>query len=184
MPNTRGVEQSRSPEDILAEIDDLGRRGYRECTLLGQNVDAYGRDMKPRRRFSDLLEAVADVARTRDMRVRFVTSHPRYITDSVVDVVAKHTDVLMPVFHMPAQSGDDDVLKLMGRGYTAERYLRVIAKIRSALPDATISGDFIVGCPGESDAAFEKTLKLMDSVEFDACMTAAYARPRGHSGTL
>ena len=176
VPNTRGVEQSRTPEDILTEIDALGRSGYREVTLLGQNVDAYGRDMRPRRTFSDLLSAVADVARKHDnMRVRFVTSHPRYIDEQVIDTVASHTDVLMPVFHIPAQSGDDAVLQLMGRGYTSERYLRVVSAIRERLPDATISGDFIVGCPGESDEAFEKTLALMDAVTFDACMTAAYS---------
>ena len=157
VPNTRGVEQSRTPEDILSEIDSLGRSGYREVTLLGQNVDAYGRDMRPRRTFADLLGAVADVARQyNNMRVRFVTSHPRYITDSVIDTVASNGDVLMPVFHMPAQSGDDEVLRLMGRGYDAARYMRVVSSIRERLPDATVSGDFIVGCPGESDAAFEK----------------------------
>ena len=176
VPNTRGVEQSRTPEDILAEIDDLGARSYREVTLLGQNVDAYGRDMRPRRTFADLLSAVADMARKHNnMRVRFVTSHPRYITESVIDTVAHNSDVLMPVFHMPAQSGDDEVLRLMGRGYDARRYLRVVRMIRDAMPDATVSGDFIVGCPGESDEAFERTLDLMDAVVFDACMTAAFS---------
>ena len=176
VPNTRGVEQSRAPDEILAEIDELGNRGYREVTLLGQNVDAYGRDMRPRRHFHDLLAAVAAVARRHgDMRVRFVTSHPRYITDAVIDAVADHGDVIMPVFHMPAQSGDDAMLRLMGRGYTADRYRSIVAKIRKRLPDATISSDFIVGCPGESEAAFDATLALMDDVEFDACMTAAYS---------
>lgn len=174
VPATRGVQQSRTPELVLAELKELQAAGYQEATLLGQNVDAYGRDLPMPTLFADLLERAA-LAAPPGFRLRFVTSHPRYISERLVDVVASYPDTLMPVFHIPAQSGDDNMLRLMGRGYTIKRYLQVVDTIRRRIPDATITSDFIVGCPGESDDAFENTLKLMRTVEFDACMTAAYS---------
>jgi len=178
VPSTRGVEQSRTPQNILDELRALKEAGYKEATLLGQNVDAYGRDFSTtesrRFQFHELLEAAARTVQS-GCRLRFVTSHPRYMSDRVVDVVAAYPDVLMPVFHIPAQSGDDGVLRLMGRGYTAAKYKAIVERIRARLPDATITSDFIVGCPGESDDAFERTLELMRDVRFDACMTAAYS---------
>ena len=177
VPSTRGVEQSREPAQILSELRSLGAQGYREATLLGQNVDAFGRDMLPKRSFHELLAAAAAVAREFDppLRLRFATSHPKYLSERVVDVVAANPDVLMPVFHIPAQSGDDAQLDSMGRGYSVKRYLAVVARIRRELPDATITSDFIVGCPGESDEAFERTVQLCDTVRFDSCMSAAYS---------
>ena len=172
VPATRGIEQSRSPDAILNELKQLKAVGFKEATLLGQNVDAYGRDIGES--FHDLLRKAA-LLLEKDFRLRFVTSHPRYMSDRVVDVVAEFPDVLMPVFHIPAQSGDDKVLALMGRGYTRDRYLRIIDRIRTKLPDATITSDFIVGCPGETEEAYERTLSLMREVEFDASMTAAYS---------
>lgn len=173
VPGTRGVQQSRTPEAILKELKSLEMDGYREATLLGQNVDAYGRDLANPMLFPDLLEKIAQSGT--QMRIRFVTSHPRYISPRLVRVVAQYPEVLMPVFHVPAQSGDDDVLRLMGRGYSAKRYLQIVRDIRSVIPDATITSDFIVGCPGESEEAFERTLDLMREVQFDSCMTAAYS---------
>lgn len=174
VPATRGVQQSRTPAHILAELRDLQARGFSEATLLGQNVDAYGRDLPAPLLFSELLERAA-VEAPPGFRLRFVTSHPRYMTRQLVEVVARRRDVVMPVFHVPAQSGDDGILRLMNRGYTAAKYLQVVETIRALLPDAAISSDFIVGCPGETEEAFERTLDLMRAVKFDACMTAAYS---------
>lgn len=174
VPATRGVEQSRSPESVLGELRQLKEAGFKEATLLGQNVDAYGRDLPNRVYFHQLLEMAAQQVQ-KDFRIRFVTSHPRYMSEKVVDVVAKYPDVLMPVFHIPAQSGDDVMLRWMGRGYNVRKYLKIVDRIRSRLPNATITSDFIVGCPGETDAMFQATLDLMRAVRFDSCMTAAYS---------
>eukprot|EP00920_Eleutheroschizon_duboscqi_P006008 GHVT01014011.1.p1 GENE.GHVT01014011.1~~GHVT01014011.1.p1 ORF type:complete len:694 (-),score=48.00 GHVT01014011.1:985-3066(-) len=178
VPNTRGVEQSRPVESILHEVCRLGEEGYKEITLLGQNVDSYGRDMSPRRTFAHLLNQVAKTAATSGIeRVRFVTSHPRYMSQSVVEVVAS-AGVLCQYFHFPFQSGDNDILKAMRRGYTIETYLRVVSRIKERIPDASISADVIVGFPGESDAAFERTLETMRNVRFDHVFSFAYsARP-------
>ncbi|KAJ8608331.1 hypothetical protein CTAYLR_009415 [Chrysophaeum taylorii] len=172
VPTTRGVQQSRTPEAIIAELEDLRARGYKEATLLGQNVDAYGRDLARPIVFADLLERCA--SRLDDVRLRFATSHPRYMSRRLIQTVATQPN-LMPVFHVPAQSGDNGILRLMGRGYTRERYLDLVRQIRELVPDASITSDFIVGCPGETDEAFQNTLDLMRQVEFDACMTAAYS---------
>lgn len=176
VPGVRGVEQSRSPESVLREILDLGPT-YREVTLLGQNIDAYGRDMSPRRTFAGLLRYLDDALEKRDhhvRRVRYVTSHPRYFSDRVIDAVA-NLDRIVECFHMPFQSGDNEVLKQMRRGYTFDSYMRIIRKIKDRAPDASICGDVIVGFPGESDAAFQRTLDLMGEVKFDNLNTFAYS---------
>ncbi|KAJ1632088.1 hypothetical protein T492DRAFT_991170, partial [Pavlovales sp. CCMP2436] len=174
VPGTRGVEQSRPMESIRKEMEDLAAAGYKEITLLGQNIDAYGRDMAPKRKFADLLRFLTLAERPGIERVRFVTSHPRYMSENVITAVSE-SPRLMPVFHIPAQSGDDEVLNKMGRGYTAERYLEIVRKIRAIIPDAAITSDFIVATPGETDKQFEATLELMRTVRFDASMTAAYS---------
>lgn len=173
VPNTRGVEQSRSKEAILAEMQDLAKHGYREITLLGQNIDSWGRDMNPKQKFADLLAAAAQVPGIK--RVRFLTSHPKYMSRRVIDVMAKYNETLMPCFNIPFQAGDNEILRNMRRGYTVERYLEIITNIRSALPDAAIVADCIVGFPGETEEQFQATLDLMEKVQFETINTAAYS---------
>lgn len=179
VPNVRGVEQSRTPEAIRAEMEALGQQGFKEVTLLGQNIDAYGRDLPgttPEGRhlhtLTDLLYFVHDVPGIE--RIRFATSHPRYFTERLIRACAELPNVCEH-FHIPFQSGDNDVLKAMARGYTHERYRRIIDTIRTYLPDAAISADAIVGFPGETEAQFQNTLTLVDDIGFDQLNTAAYS---------
>mmetsp|Transcript_17810 Transcript_17810/g.41670 ORF Transcript_17810/g.41670 Transcript_17810/m.41670 type:complete len:703 (+) Transcript_17810:62-2170(+) len=172
VPTTRGVEQSRPVESILEEVKDLVSQGYKEITLLGQNIDAYGRDMIPKRKFSDLISAVGSTPGLE--RLRFVTSHPRYMSLGVVDAVAE-TPAACESFHIPFQSGSNEVLAAMGRGHTREKYLHIIDRIRSRIPGASITADVIVGFPGETEEQFQETLSLMDTVVFDSVNTAAYS---------
>eukprot|EP00978_Attheya_sp_CCMP212_P036912 scaffold170730_cov45-Attheya_sp.AAC.4 len=165
VPTTRGVEQSRPPESIMTEIEELVSQGYKEVTLLGQNIDAYGRDMIPKRKFSDLMRMAGSVSGLK--RLRFVTSHPRYMSLGVVDAVAE-TETACENFHIPFQSGANEILETMGRGHTREKYLRIVARIRSRLPNASITADVIVGFPGETEDNFEETLSLMREVVFDS----------------
>lgn len=179
VPNVRGVEQSRTPEAIRAEMEQLGRLGYKEVTLLGQNIDAYGRDLPgatPEGRhqytLTDLLYYVHDVPRIE--RIRFATSHPRYFTERLIRACAELPKVCEH-FHIPFQSGDNEVLKQMSRGYTHEKYRRIIDTIRRYMPDASISADAIVGFPGETEVQFENTLQLLEDIGFDHLNTAAYS---------
>lgn len=179
VPSVRGVEQSRTPEAIYAEMELLGKQGYKEITLLGQNIDAYGRDLpgvtasgRHKHTLTDLLYQVHDIPGIE--RLRFATSHPRYFTERLI----KACDELPKVcehFHIPFQSGDNDVLKAMKRGYTHQKYRRIIDTIREYMPDASISADAIVGFPGETEEQFENTLKLVDDIGFDQLNTAAYS---------
>lgn len=173
VPATRGMEQSRSMGSILNECLELAESGYREITLIGQNIDAFGRDMVPKRTFAELLEYL-NANLPDQIRLRYVTSHPRYFSDRVIDAVA-NLDKVCECFHMPFQAGDDQVLKRMRRGYTFDSYMRIINKIRERAPDAAICGDVIVGFPGESEEAFQRTLDLMEEVKFDNLNTFAYS---------
>jgi len=179
VPSVRGKEQSRLPEAIKLEMEGLAARGFKEITLLGQNIDAYGRDLPgitPEGRrlhtFTDLLQAVHNVAGIE--RIRFATSHPRYFTDRLIEACADLPKVCEH-FHIPFQSGDDEVLRAMARGYTVDRYRRIIERIRSRMPNAAISGDVIVAFPGETDAQFRRTLDLVEEIGFDQVNTAAYS---------
>ena len=179
VPGVRGVEQSRTPAAIRAEMAQLGQQGYQEITLLGQNIDAYGRDLpgvtasgRHLHNFTDLLYYIHDVAGIE--RLRFATSHPRYFTERLIKACQELPKVCEH-FHIPFQSGDNDVLKAMKRGYTQEKYRQIIANIRNLMPDAAISADAIVGFPGETEAQFENTLKLVDEIGFDQLNTAAYS---------
>ena len=179
VPSVRGQEQSRLPEAIRLEMEGLAARGFREITLLGQNIDAYGRDLPgitPEGRrthtLTDLLHHVHDVAGIE--RIRFATSHPRYFTERLIDACAD-LPKLCEHFHVPFQSGDDAVLKAMARGYTVDRYRRIIERIRERMPDASISADVIVAFPGETDAQYRRTLDLIEEIGFDAVNTAAYS---------
>ena len=173
VPATRGMEQSRTVEAILQECLDLADAGYKEVTLLGQNIDAYGRDMVPKRNFADLLEYL-NARLPSPMRIRYVTSHPRYFSDRVIDAVA-NLEKVCECFHMPFQAGDDEVLRKMRRGYTYDSYMRIIRKIRERAPDSAICGDVIVGFPGETEEAFQRTLDLMEEVKFDNLNSFAYS---------
>jgi tRNA-2-methylthio-N6-dimethylallyladenosine synthase len=160
-------------------MEALGRQGYKEVTLLGQNIDAYGRDLpgvtatgRHQHTLTDLLYAVHDVPGIE--RIRFATSHPRYFTERLIRACHELPKVCEH-FHIPFQSGDNEILKAMKRGYTHERYRQIIAKIREYMPDASISADAIVGFPGETEAQFENTLKLVDEIGFDQLNTAAYS---------
>lgn len=173
VPGTRGLEQSRTMEHILQECLQLQQQGYKEVTLLGQNIDAYGRDMIPKRTFADLLIYLNhNIPST--LRIRYVTSHPRYFSDRVIDAVAS-LDKVCECFHMPFQAGDDDVLKNMRRGYTYDSYMTIIRKIRHAAPDAAICADIIVGFPGETEEQFLRTLALMEEVQFDNVNSFVYS---------
>ncbi|NJK75820.1 MAG: tRNA (N6-isopentenyl adenosine(37)-C2)-methylthiotransferase MiaB [Microcoleus sp. SU_5_6] len=188
VPNVRGVEQSRIPEAIRSEMEELSRQGYREITLLGQNIDAYGRDLpgtKPdgshQHTLTDLLYFVSDVPQID--RLRFATSHPRYFTERLIRACAEIPQVCEH-FHIPFQSGDNDILKAMSRGYTQEKYRRIADLIRKYMPDAAITADAIVGFPGETEEQFEKTVKLVEDVGFDLVNTAAYSPRPGTPAAL
>ncbi len=179
VPSVRGKEQSRLPEAIKLEMEGLAASGIKEITLLGQNIDAYGRDLPgitPEGRrlhtLTDLLHQVHDVAGIE--RIRFATSHPRYFTERLIDACSDLPKVCEH-FHIPFQSGDDDVLKAMARGYTIDRYRRIIDRIRDRMPEASISADVIVAFPGETDAQFRRTLALIEEISFDLVNTAAYS---------
>ena len=179
VPSVRGREQSRYPEAIHLEMEGLAAQGYKEITLLGQNIDAYGRDLpgiaengRRKNTLTDLLHHVHDVEGIE--RIRFATSHPRYFTDRLIDACAD-LPKLCEHFHIPFQSGDNDVLRAMARGYTVDRYRRIIDRIRQRMPDASLSADVIVAFPGETDAQFRRTLDLIDAIGFDQVNTAAYS---------
>ena len=179
VPNVRGVEQSRTPEAIKAEMEEISRQGYKEVTLLGQNIDAYGRDLpgvtesgRHKHTLTDLLYYVHDLLEID--RIRFATSHPRYFTERLIRACYELPKVCEH-FHIPFQSGDNEVLKAMARGYTHQKYRRIIEKIREYMPDASISADAIVGFPGETEAQFENTLQLVEDIGFDQLNTAAYS---------
>jgi len=175
VPGVRGVEQSRPLESILKEVLELADAGYKEITLLGQNIDSYGRDLTPKRNFADLLHFLnGNIPDGTVERIRYVTSHPKYFSDRVIDAVAS-LDKVCECFHMPFQSGDDKILQKMRRGYTFNSYMKIINKIRQRSPDASICGDVIVGFPGESDEAFQRTLDLMEAVKYDNLNTFAYS---------
>ena len=179
VPGVRGVEQSRTKEAIRAEMIELGQQGYKEVTLLGQNIDAYGRDLpgitatgRRENTLTDLLYYVHDVPGIE--RIRFATSHPRYFTKRLVKACAELPKVCEH-FHIPFQSGNNEILKAMGRGYTHEKYRRIIDTVRRYVPDASISADVIVAFPGETEAQFQDTLSVMEDIVFDMVNTAAYS---------
>ncbi len=172
VPSVRGLEQSRTPEAIRREVAAIAEAGFPEITLLGQNIDAYGRDLKPKVTLAELLRHVHDVEGIQ--RIRFATSHPRYFTEELIRTCAELPKVCEH-FHIPFQAGNNDVLKWMKRGYTHERYRSIIELIRHYMPDAAISADAIAGFPGETEEQFQDTLTLVQDIGFDAVNTAAYS---------
>ena len=174
VPYTRGKQRSRKMSEILKEVQQLKDEGYKEITLLGQNVNAYGKDMDNEQDFATLLEEVAKIGIP---RVRFTTSHPWDFSEEMIDIIAKY-DNIMPFIHLPLQSGDDDVLKLMGRRYTKESYLALYDKIVNTIPNVSVSTDIIVGFPNETDEQFEHTLDVVRYCKYDNAFTFIFsARP-------
>lgn len=176
VPYVRGREKSRRPGQILTEVAELARDGVREVTLLGQNVNSYGKDLDEGVDFADLLAAVDKVPGLE--RIRFQTSHPRDVTDKLVEVMAGAPKVCEHL-HLPLQSGSDSVLRKMNRGYTAAHYLGIVRQLRCAIPAISLTTDIIVGFPGESEEDFQKTLDIVREVRYDSAFTFAYSKRQG-----
>lgn len=176
VPYTRGRERSREPENIITEIEDLAKNGCKEVTLLGQNVNSYGKTLNRDYSFADLLKDINKIEGID--RVRFMTSHPKDISDELIECYGS-LDKLCEHLHLPIQSGSNKVLKAMNRKYTREDYLDIIKKVRSILPDIAITTDLIVGFPGETDEDFEATLDLVKKVKYDSAFTFLYSVREG-----
>ena len=171
VPYTRGKQRSRRKEDILQEVEELVKEGYQEVTLLGQNVNAYGKDLEENYGMEDLLE---DVAKTNIPQIRFMTSHPWDFTDKMIEVIAKYPNIMKSI-HLPVQSGSSRILRKMGRRYTKESYLELFDKIKETVPNVSISTDIIVGFPGEEEEDFQETLDLVRHCKFDNAFTFIYS---------
>ena len=169
VPYTRGRERSRASDDILNEVKDLIAKGYKDITLLGQNVNSYKSDCD----FAELLERICKL--DGDFLVRFMTSHPKDVPDKLIEVFAKEKKIA-PHFHLPVQSGSDRILKLMNRHYDTSHYLSIVDKLRSANPNLSLTSDIIVGFPSETDEDFEKTVELVEKVRFDMIYTFIYSK--------
>jgi tRNA-2-methylthio-N6-dimethylallyladenosine synthase len=176
VPQLRGIEKDRPASEIMSEVRALVDQGVIEITLLGQNVNAYGVDFGDRTAFAKLLKECAKVDGLE--RVRFMSPHPRDFTDDVIEAMAESKNV-MPHLHMPLQSGSDKVLQAMRRSYRADRYLGILEKVRRVMPEAAITTDIIVGFPGESDADFDDTIKLVKQARFSAAYTFQYSKRPG-----
>ena len=175
VPYTRGKQRSRKKEDIIKEVEQLVKDGYQEVTLLGQNVNAYGKDLNTDYTMTDLL---TDVAKTNINRIRFVTSHPWDFTDDMIETIAKYKNI-MPSIHLPVQSGNNEILKLMGRRYTKEEYLTLFNKIKEKVPNVSITTDIIVGFPNETEEQFNDTLDLVNKCKFDLAYTFIFSKRVG-----
>lgn len=175
VPYTRGKQRSRRPEDIIDEVRELYNNGYQEVTLLGQNVNAYGKDLEEEYDFATLL---GEVSQTGIPRIRFMTSHPWDFTDKMIEVIGK-CDNIMPYVHLPIQSGSDRILKLMGRKYTVSEYLELVKKIREKVKNVSITTDIIVGFPGETEEDFLKTIDVVNEVKYDLAYTFIFSPREG-----
>ena len=176
VPYTRGRERSRESSQIIKEVEDLVKKGYTEVTLLGQNVNAYGKDFKDKKYgFANLLE---DLAKTGIPRIRYTTSHPRDLDKETIDVMAKYKNI-MPHLHLPVQSGSNEILKKMNRKYTKEVYLEKVAYLKKMIPDISLTTDIIVAFPGETEEDFEATLDLVKKAEFEGAYTFIYSKRKG-----
>ncbi|MBE6707997.1 MAG: tRNA (N6-isopentenyl adenosine(37)-C2)-methylthiotransferase MiaB [Ruminococcaceae bacterium] len=176
VPYTRGRERSRHPDAILAEARELVRGGALDITLLGQNVNSFGNGTDFGMDISDLIREICKIPG--DFRLRFMTSHPKDASDKLIAVMAEEEKVV-PHFHLPIQSGSDDVLRRMNRKYSSADYMRIIEKLKAAVPDVSITSDIIVGFPGETDADFEDTLKIIREVEYDMIFSFIYSPRTG-----
>ena len=175
VPYTRGKERSRHFIDVIKECQQLIDNGYQEITLLGQNVNAYGKDLDEGKDFADLLEEVAKLGIA---RLRFTTSHPWDFSSKMIDVIAKYPNI-MKFIHLPVQSGNNRVLKAMGRRYTRETYLALVKEMREKIPGLALSTDIIVGFPNETDEEFNDTLTIVDEIKYEAAFTFIYSPRKG-----
>lgn len=177
VPYVKGREKSRSEENILKEIREIVSEGkYKKITLLGQNVNSYGHDLHNGSSFSKLLKDICDIPG--DFKLTFMTSHPKDLTDDVIDVIASEDKILKDI-HLPAQSGNNRILKLMNRKYTREKYLDIIHKIREKIPNVRITSDFIVGFPTETEEEFQDTMSLVREVKYDSIFAFMYSPREG-----
>ena len=172
VPYVRGRERSRKPEIILEEVRSLVEQGYKDITLLGQNVNSYGKDLDEPMDFSDLLEAVNAIPG--EFLIRFMTSHPKDATHKLFETRAK-CEKVAPVIHLPFQAGNDRILKVMNRRHTREEYLAKVADLKALIPDIVLTSDVIVGFPGETTEEFEDTLKVLEAVRYDSLFTFIYS---------
>ncbi len=176
VPYVRGRERSREPENILAEIKELANSGVSEITLLGQNVNSYGKDLDRDIDFSDLLLLADKIEGIK--RIRFMTSHPKDMTDKLISTIPKLKKLCRQI-HLPFQAGSDRILKAMNRGYTKESYIALVEKIRNVMPDAVFTTDIIVGFPGETKEDFEETIDVIKRVRFDSVFSFIYSKREG-----
>ena len=177
VPYVRGREKSRSEENILKEIREIVSEGkYKKITLLGQNVNSYGNDLKTGENFARLLKKICEI--DGNFKLTFMTSHPKDLTSEVIEVIASEDKILKDI-HLPAQSGNNRILKLMNRKYTREKYLSIIKEIREKIPDARITSDLIVGFPTETEEEFEDTMRLVKEVKFDGIFAFMYSPREG-----
>ncbi|WP_245592080.1 tRNA (N6-isopentenyl adenosine(37)-C2)-methylthiotransferase MiaB [Clostridiisalibacter paucivorans] len=176
VPYTRGREKSREPEDILNEVLKLSKEGYKEITLLGQNVNSYGKTLDSKLTFAQLLYMLNEVDGIE--RIRFMTSHPKDLSDELIEAIKK-CDKVCEHIHLPFQSGSNNILKSMNRKYTKEKYLELVEKIKKEIPDIAVTTDIIVGFPGETEEDFEETLDVVKQVGYDSAFTFLYSIRKG-----
>ena len=176
VPHVRGREKSRLPQAIVEEIQGLAAEGFLEITLLGQNVNSYGKDLPGKPDFTDLLAQVNDIAGLE--RIRFMTSHPRDVNDRLVEAMASMSKVCNHL-HLPLQAGSDRILSLMNRGYTSQHYQEIVEKLRAAVPGLVLTTDLIVGFPGETDEDFEQSLAMVRNIRFDSIFSFLYSPRKG-----
>ena len=176
VPYRRGREKSRPLAEIIAEVKELVKRGVKEVTLLGQNVDSYGHDLPDKPDLADLLNKLNSIEGL--YRIRFLTNHPKDMTQKLIDTMAKLEKVCEQI-NLPIQAGDNDILRLMHRGYTVEYYVDLVNRIREKIPGIALSTDIIVGFPSETEEQFEKTRKLLETIRFDSVHIAAYSPREG-----
>ena len=175
VPYVRGRERSRALEDVVKEVEDVVEQGFKEVTLLGQNVNSYGKDTSGAD-FAELLQAVDEVKGIE--RVRYMTSHPRDLSDKAIEII-KNSAQICEQFHLPVQYGSDKLLKAMNRGYTTDYYRSLVQKIRAAVPNASITTDLIVGFPGETEEDFAQMLDFLKEIRYDAAYTFLYSKRSG-----
>ena len=182
VPYTRGRERSRTIENIIKEAKEILSKGYKEITLLGQNVDSWGKDLKNGLDFADVLYELDKLEG--DFRIRFTTSYPTDITDKVINAV-KNGKKICECFHIPMQSGNDRILKMMNRRYNVEEYTKIVRHIQNEIDNVTVTSDFIAGFPSETEEEFQDTIKMIKELSLDYSNTAAYSpRPNTHAGKM
>ena len=175
VPYTRGKQRSRLPIDILKEVQELKDKGYKEVTLLGQNVNAYGKDLENKYTMANLLEEVSKIGID---RIRFVTSHPWDFSSEMIDIIAKY-DNIMPYIHLPIQSGSDNILKKMNRRYSIKEYKKLFYELKEKIPGVSITTDIIVGFPTETEEDFQKTIDIYNELKYDLAYTFIYSPREG-----